>query len=120
MVPYPAAGPDSAFVLPSRMELLVMPTSVATVGLLEPPHAARVTRNAAIAAMRDPVFAIELPPTFMNIYLNSLYCDANVRAFYCEIHSASIIKQSGDPAESVQSPDRRAHADVCGRGRSRW
>jgi hypothetical protein len=31
-------------------------------GGVEPPHAARVTRKAAIAAMRDPVFAIELPP----------------------------------------------------------
>ncbi len=59
-------------VVPSRIPLLVIPTSVATVGPAEPPQAAKVTRKAAIAAMRDPVFAIELPPVFIKMYLNSL------------------------------------------------
>jgi hypothetical protein len=66
MVPYPAAGPDRAFVLPSRIESLVMPTSVATTAELEPPQAARV-RRAAIAAMRDPVFAIAIPPAIIEM-----------------------------------------------------
>src|SRR5437870_970356 len=32
MVPYAAAAPDRAFVVPRRIELLVMPTSVCVVG----------------------------------------------------------------------------------------
>src|ERR1700737_4384384 len=62
MVPYADAVPDSAFVLPSRISVGVMPTSVWAAGWLEPPHAARVTRQAAIAAKRDPALAIDSSP----------------------------------------------------------
>jgi hypothetical protein len=72
MVPYAAAGPERAFVLPRRISELVMPTSVWGVGAAAPPQAAKVTRKAAIAAKRVPLFAIELPPNFMKMYLNSL------------------------------------------------
>jgi hypothetical protein len=45
--------------LPSKMEVLVTPTSVAETGvLLVPPHPARVTRKATSAASRRPVLAI--------------------------------------------------------------
>src|ERR1700686_2028711 len=72
MGPYAAAGPDRAIVLPSRIELEVIPTSVCTVGLLEPPQAAAVTKRAATAASLDPVFRIETPSAFIETYLNSL------------------------------------------------
>src|SRR5258708_18903344 len=59
-------------VLPTRMELLGTPTSVwAAVGP-DPPQAARVTMKAATAAIRAPILVIELPPAFMEMYLNSL------------------------------------------------
>src|SRR6202165_384392 len=72
MVPYAAAAPDRAFVLPSKISVLVMPTSVWGAGVFEPPQAAMVTTKAAIAAIRVPLFAIEVPPNFMKMYLNSL------------------------------------------------
>src|SRR5258708_27153002 len=59
-------------VLPSRMELLVTATSVWAAGAAEPPQAARGTMNAATAAILAPILVIELPPAFMEMYLNSL------------------------------------------------
>src|SRR5229473_2597155 len=103
MVPYADAAPDSAFVLPSKISVLVIPTSVWTVGAGEPPQAATAMKRAAIAAIRDPVFAIELPPVLMKMYLNSLL----------------FATQSGDRAVSVQSPDRRPPLGACAVGRSR-
>jgi hypothetical protein len=52
-------------VLPRRIELLVMPTSVCGAGALEPPQAARATNKATIAAIRDPVLFIDVPPAFL-------------------------------------------------------
>src|SRR5258708_23909624 len=72
MVPSAAAGRDWAIVLPSRIELVVTPTSVWAAGAAEPPQAARVTMNAATAAILAPILVIELPPAFMEMYLNSL------------------------------------------------
>src|SRR5437667_11181070 len=72
MVPYAAAGPDCAMVLPSRIESLVMPMSVCGVLVAVPPQAPRVTRKTATAASRGALFPIEIPPAVMNIYLNSL------------------------------------------------
>src|ERR1700674_2968750 len=59
-------------VLPSRIELLVMPTSVWGAGVAEPPQATKETRTAATAARRGPLCAIEIPPALMTSYLNSL------------------------------------------------
>src|SRR2546429_7165654 len=59
-------------VLPSRIWLLVMPTSVATVPPLELPHAAMKTTKAAAAANRGPVLVIGLPPYSFRRLLNSL------------------------------------------------
>src|SRR5229473_1913593 len=59
-------------VLPNRIELLVTPTSVWAAGVADPPQAARVTMKAATAAIRAPILVIELPPAFMEMYLNSL------------------------------------------------
>src|SRR5438874_9916146 len=72
MVPYAAAGPDCAIVLPSRIESLVIPMSVCGVGVAEPPQAARVTKKTASAANRGAFGPIEIPPDLMNSYLNSL------------------------------------------------
>src|ERR1700682_4435160 len=72
MVPYAAGGPDWAIVLPSRIELLVTPTSVWAVVPVDPPQAARAMKRAVIPAIRDPNFVIELPTAFMETYLNSL------------------------------------------------
>src|SRR3989442_10675727 len=72
MVPYAAAGPDCAIVLPSRIESLVIPMSVCGVGVAEPPQAARVTKKTASAANRGAFGPIEIPPALMNSYLNSL------------------------------------------------
>src|SRR5450759_4582454 len=72
MVPYAAAAPDWAIVLPSRIELLVTPTSVWAAGVFDPPQAARAMKRAVIPAIRDPNFVIELPPAFMETYLNSV------------------------------------------------
>src|SRR5207237_7298043 len=71
MVPYAAAGPDCAIVLPSRIESLVIPMSVCGVGVAEPPQAARVKKTAS-AANRGAFGPIEIPPVLMNSYLNSL------------------------------------------------
>src|SRR5438034_6155969 len=59
-------------VLPSRIWLLVMPTSVATVPPLELPHAPAITRKAAAAANRGPILFIGLPPYLFRRLLNSL------------------------------------------------
>src|SRR6202521_4670007 len=107
MVPYPAAGPDRAFVLPRRMELLVIPTSVATVGLGEPPHAARVTKEAATAAIRAPIFDIELPPAFMEMYLNSL-------RILWYLSTLAIGGPPQSPAEPSISCSDQAHDAVGG------
>src|SRR5438445_190170 len=72
MVPYAAAVPDCAIVLPSRIESLVIPMSVCGVGVAEPPQAARVTKKTASAANRGAFGPIEIPPVLMNSYLNSL------------------------------------------------
>src|SRR5712691_10874200 len=52
-------------VLPSRIWLLVMPTSVATVPPLELPQAPAITRKAAAAANRGPVRVIGLLLTLL-------------------------------------------------------
>src|SRR5260221_7866679 len=72
IVPYARAAPDWAIVLPRRIELLVMPTSLWAAGALEPPQAAMVTRKATSTPRRGPIFAIEAPPVFLFTYLNSL------------------------------------------------
>src|SRR4029077_16213601 len=72
MVAYSLAGPVWSIVLPSRIELLVIPTSVWGAGVPEPPQATRATRAAATAARRGPFRAIEIPPALMTSYLNSL------------------------------------------------
>src|SRR5260370_12557361 len=72
MVAWAAGGPGWAIVLPSRIELLVTPTSVWAAGAAEPPPAARVTMNAATAAILATILIIQLPPAFMEMYLNSL------------------------------------------------
>src|SRR5438128_486496 len=59
-------------VLPSKIWLLVMPTSVATVPPLELPHAPAITRKAAAAANRGPILVIGLPPYSAGRFLNSL------------------------------------------------
>src|SRR5216683_1438811 len=49
-----------------------MPTSLCAAGALEPPQAAMVTRKATSTPRRGPIFAIEAPPVFLFMYLNSL------------------------------------------------
>src|SRR5450756_2725933 len=78
-----------------------MPTSVWTVGEAEPPQAAAVTKRAATAAIREPVLAIEIPPAFMDLYLNSLMVGR---------HLSSLPIR--DPAQSL------AHTSVGGRDKA--
>src|SRR5258708_4608391 len=54
-----------------------MPTSVAVVPDGWFPHAATKTTKAAMAATRDPIRCIELPPTFMALYLSTLLDGSN-------------------------------------------
>src|SRR3989441_3767668 len=92
MVPYAAAGPDCAIVLPSRIESLVIPMSVCGVGVAVPPQAARVTKKTASAANRGAFGPIEIPPALMNSYLNSL----GVRR---HLSSLPITRPTEPPAE---------------------
>src|ERR1051326_4866566 len=59
-------------VLPSRIWLLVMPTSVATVPALELPQAPAMISTAAAIANRGPVPVIRLPPYFPGCLSHSL------------------------------------------------
>src|SRR6267143_2340043 len=92
MVPYAAAGPDCAIVLPSRIESLVMPMSVCGVVVGEPPQAARVTRKTATAASRGAFGPIENPPALMNSYLNSL-------AIWRHLSSLPIARPAEPPVQ---------------------
>ena len=84
IVPYAAAAPDRALVLPRRIELLVTPTSVWVVEVVPPPQAARVSKKTATAANPGAFRPIETPP--------------RINAFE--------FKQSGCLVVSVQSGDR--------------
>src|SRR2546429_2867358 len=73
IVPYAAAGPERALVVPRRIESLVIPTSVGGEGAGLAPRGPRVTRKAAAAARRAGFRPIAIPPKLIDKYLNSLW-----------------------------------------------
>src|ERR1700687_956942 len=118
MVPYADADPDRAFVLPSSISVAVTPTSVCAAGGLEPPHAARMTK-AASAARRDPVVAIEIPPTLNRILFlapDEFQITGNdpIPDFY-----KPIPVQFARQAANVQLPDRKRLGAAFAAGCSR-
>src|SRR5260370_29055684 len=91
-------------VLPSRIELLVTPTSVAVGAPLEPPEAAMVARKAASTQSRGPILAIEAPPVFRWMYLNSLGVGGHLSSLPfagpsepCPQASVAGVDQADDP-----------------------
>src|SRR5690242_19277447 len=93
-------------VLPSRMELLVMPTSVWAALFPEPPQAASKTREAARAARRE-LLTIEIPPNFMHEYLNSL-------GVGWSLSSLPITGPAQPPVERPIRPGQKADQAVRG------
>src|ERR1700693_4766047 len=84
-----------------------MPTSVWGVAAVDPPQAARVTKKAAIAASRAPILVIELPPAFIDLYLNSL------RVLW-HLSTLAIRDPPQAPAEARVAGGGQAH-DAVGR-----
>src|SRR5437588_5429778 len=107
IVPYAAAGPERALVVPRRIELLVMPTSVCAAGAGLPPHAPRVTRKAATAARRAAFRPIEIPPTLIDLYLNSLW-------IWRHLSSLSIGGTAQAPIEGHVAPVEKSDDPVGG------
>src|SRR5712692_595785 len=95
-------------VVPSRMEVAVTPTSLLTTALLlEPaPHAARVTRQAASAASRDPVRLIETPPISDKVVSSSL-------RIWRHLSSPSIAGTAQPPPQPGVSGVDQAHDPIA-------